>query len=268
MKRLNRKGYITVEILIASIISAVIAVFLIQLTVKLVSKTDDVYIDTVLTTDKALIIKNIRRYVENDIKNKGIVKKIECTTDDKCNITFNNDDVRIIYIEDKKIKYCSDIDNDCIYEKELDSSLSNIVISNNDDDDNYAFFIIRAENIFTREDYTINIPILNKYVDNTTATNTYTVTIIKTLGTSTTTVETQSVQESKSTAVTVTIPEKNYNYSSVSCDNDISATYISKTTFKGITSYKFSIGPVSSNTTCNIIFNEINIGGGSGSATS
>lgn len=68
LKKLNRKGYITVEILLASIISAVIAVFLIELTVKLVGKTDDIYVDTVLTTDKALIMNRIM----DDINTYGL----------------------------------------------------------------------------------------------------------------------------------------------------------------------------------------------------
>ena len=55
--KLNRKGYLTVEIILASTIAFAIAFFLIEITVKLVSKTDDVYHETVIAYDDAIIIK-------------------------------------------------------------------------------------------------------------------------------------------------------------------------------------------------------------------
>ena len=57
--KLNRKGYLTVEIILASTIAFAIAFFLIEITVKLVSKTDDVYHETVIAYDDAIIINNI-----------------------------------------------------------------------------------------------------------------------------------------------------------------------------------------------------------------
>ena len=68
MKKLNRRGYMTIEIILASVITFVIAFFLIDLTIKLVNTTDDAYADTVLTTDKALVIKNIKKYLEKDFR--------------------------------------------------------------------------------------------------------------------------------------------------------------------------------------------------------
>ena len=56
--KLNRKGYLTVEIILASTIAFAIAFFLIEITVKLVSKTDDVYHETVIAYDDAIIINN------------------------------------------------------------------------------------------------------------------------------------------------------------------------------------------------------------------
>ena len=58
--KLNRKGYLTVEIILASTIAFAIAFFLIEITVKLVSKTDDVYHETVIAYDDAIIINNIK----------------------------------------------------------------------------------------------------------------------------------------------------------------------------------------------------------------
>ena len=59
--KLNRKGYLTVEIILASTIAFAIAFFLIEITVKLVSKTDDVYHETVIAYDDAIIINNIKK---------------------------------------------------------------------------------------------------------------------------------------------------------------------------------------------------------------
>ena len=53
--KLNRKGYLTVEIILASAVAFAIAFFLMEITVKLVSKTDDVYHETVITYDLSLI---------------------------------------------------------------------------------------------------------------------------------------------------------------------------------------------------------------------
>ena len=58
MKKLNRKGYLTIEIILASVMAVVIAFFLIDLTMKLADTTDNAYADTVLVTDKALLPKS------------------------------------------------------------------------------------------------------------------------------------------------------------------------------------------------------------------
>ena len=63
MLKLNRKGYLTIEIILASAIAFVIAFFLIDITMKLVDKTDNYYVDTVFMTDKALITKNIKELI-------------------------------------------------------------------------------------------------------------------------------------------------------------------------------------------------------------
>ena len=56
MKRLNRKGYLTIEIILGATIAFAIAFFLMEITTKMVSDTEDTYRDTEVTTDSALII--------------------------------------------------------------------------------------------------------------------------------------------------------------------------------------------------------------------
>lgn len=175
MKKLNNKGYITVEILIASIITVAIAVFLIELTVKLVSKTDDVYVDTILTTDKALIIDNIKGNIEQDIIDCGIIQTVECVEEideedsKEWEICFNSEtatcDCSTLIVNSEKIVYTSNQRN-TTYEKKINSSLSNIssIVINSD---NYFFFEITAQNTFAENDYVINIPILNRAIEGT-----------------------------------------------------------------------------------------------------
>ena len=62
--KLNRKGYLTVEIILASTIAFAIAFFLIEITVKLVSKTDDIYRDTIITTDSSIVTRNIKKEIK------------------------------------------------------------------------------------------------------------------------------------------------------------------------------------------------------------
>ncbi|MGM9881967.1 MAG: hypothetical protein ACI31S_03905 [Bacilli bacterium] len=176
MRKLNRKGYVTVEVLVSAVIAAAIAVFLIDLTVKLVNKTDDAYVDVTLTTDKALVIDNIKSNILYDINKYGVISDINCTTDKICNIRFANSnsysEERLITItDDNIIKYC-EADQEgsiCFYTKKLDSSLSDINIKSSksgsisDSDGDYVIFTITGKNIFFDNDYTINIPILNKY---------------------------------------------------------------------------------------------------------
>ena len=57
--KLNRKGYLTVEIILASTIAFAIAFFLIEITVKLVSKTDDILLGKATQTDNATKFKDV-----------------------------------------------------------------------------------------------------------------------------------------------------------------------------------------------------------------
>ena len=66
MKKLNRKGYMTVEIIIASVIAFSIAFFLMEITIKMVNVTEDNYKDIVVITDNALVISSIKKLLDNN----------------------------------------------------------------------------------------------------------------------------------------------------------------------------------------------------------
>lgn len=69
MKKLNNKGYMLIEIIIASVITFTIAFSLINLIIKFKDRNEDVYSETALLNDKINITKNIM----NDLKSYTIV---------------------------------------------------------------------------------------------------------------------------------------------------------------------------------------------------
>lgn len=168
MKKLNRKGYLTVEIIIASVIAFAIAFFLMEITINLVDITDNEYVDTNFMTDKALIMKNIKKNIQEDINKYEKVDSITCTDDNKmCEIIFirsggptearriviDNQSNKIIYMED-------DYNGNIIYEKELDSNYGDMTIDGGIEG-NYVYFQIKGNNIFSDEEYDINIIVYN-----------------------------------------------------------------------------------------------------------
>ena len=155
--KLNRRGYIAVEIILASIVSITIAVFLIDITIRLVNRTDNNYIDTIFVSDKALLTKNIKEEIENDISNKGVIDSISCSNSN-CNIIFNDDgSSKELSIEGNKVTYGS-------YTKEVDKRLGGEVKVNSSisNDKKYIIINITFTNIFDDSDYSVIVPISNK----------------------------------------------------------------------------------------------------------
>lgn len=168
MKKLNRRGYMTIEIIIASVIAFSIAFFLMEITIKLVDINDNEYISTNFMTDKALIMKNIKENIQNDIDEYEKVYKIECNNN-ICSIIFDRSggptEARRLIIDNQNdtimIKYTENSDNGkLLYLKELSSGLSNISLSGNIVG-NYVYFQIKGDNIFSNEIYDINIVVYN-----------------------------------------------------------------------------------------------------------
>ena len=57
--KLNRKGYMLVEIIIASVLAMTVAYYLLNLTYRFKDTNEDLYHSTVFLNDKILITKNI-----------------------------------------------------------------------------------------------------------------------------------------------------------------------------------------------------------------
>ena len=101
MVKLNKKGYLAVEVILASVVAVSIAVFLIDLTVKMVNKTNDNYTNTLFLTDKALITNHLRKEIKQDIiqngksniNNIGEIEKATLIDDYTCELKFKNSNV-------------------------------------------------------------------------------------------------------------------------------------------------------------------------------
>lgn len=64
-KRLNNKGYMLVEIILAFSLAMVVAYFLTDMTIKLKNKNDDLLVKTLVATDQAIIYNTIMEEVYN-----------------------------------------------------------------------------------------------------------------------------------------------------------------------------------------------------------
>lgn len=75
MKRLNNKGYMLVEIIVASVIAFSVAYYLLNLTYKFKDKSEDIYYSTTMLSDKINITKNIMNDLEkiSDKSSDGLV---------------------------------------------------------------------------------------------------------------------------------------------------------------------------------------------------
>ena len=58
-KHLNNKGYMLIEIILASVIAMTVAYFIMDLTIKLKNKNDDLLVKTLVYTDQAIIYNKI-----------------------------------------------------------------------------------------------------------------------------------------------------------------------------------------------------------------
>ena len=179
--KLNRKGYLTVEVILASVAAVAIAFFLMEITIKLVNVTDDAFVDTELLTDKALIIENIKENLEKDIASLGGISEIgKFTQNNKSGyiVSFcysgNQDDNRDIFISkdtqslEYTLEYTNDIynggSNNIIYTKKINNSLYNISITSSKTGSigkEYIGFKVTADNKFSKEPFEANIIVYN-----------------------------------------------------------------------------------------------------------
>lgn len=161
--KLNRKGYLTIEIILGATIAFAIAFFLMEITIKMVNVTEDNYKDIVVITDNALVISNIKKLLDNKE-----ITNITCSSN-ICTITYDDIDntthTTHLSIDNRSVIYKES--TNYLYVKELDKSLSNITLTSTirgditGENKNNIYFKITAQNIFIDKDYSIIIPIDN-----------------------------------------------------------------------------------------------------------
>ena len=71
MVKLNSKGYMLVEIILASVIAFGVAYFIINLTIKLKNKNDDMLVETQVKTDQAIITNKLMKLPDETIVYPG-----------------------------------------------------------------------------------------------------------------------------------------------------------------------------------------------------
>lgn len=151
MVKLNKKGYLAVEVILASVVAVSIAVFLIDLTVKMVNKTNDNYTNTLFLTDKALITNNLRKEIKKDIEKEknGPIQRADFNGKYTCNLKFTGGNTSNITIGGNEITYQSDREKKYSKTINKDIKYSSIYIDKCGVENNYLIIKINFKDIFT-----------------------------------------------------------------------------------------------------------------------
>ena len=164
-KKLNNKGYMLVEIIIASVLAFSVAYYLLNLTYDFKDKNEDVYFSTATLSDKINITKNIM----NDLEGKEVV----IINNGNNYVTFQvgtTDNIKQIYIDNasKTITYGKlqgigneigkfDVSDNSYYQKQLDSFLEFGTIKIEPSSNNYISIQIPISNIYSDNTYDIKL---------------------------------------------------------------------------------------------------------------
>lgn len=158
MKKLNNKGYLTVEVVLASVIAFGLAYFLLNLTIKVKDKNDDMLVKTILINDKAIIENNIMK--DND---KYTSVELEECAQKKCTISFLSDtNNKLIYInvEGKYPKIECRTDGNLTFSKEF-SKYANVGNINFNETSDLLSITIPITNEFIKDyNFDINIELI------------------------------------------------------------------------------------------------------------
>ena len=158
MKKLNNKGYLTVEVVLASVIAFGLAYFLLNLTIKVKDKNDDMLVKTILINDKAIIENNIMK--DND---KYTSVELEECAKKKCTISFLSDtNNKLIYInvEGKYPKIECRTDGNLTFSKEF-SKYANVGNININETSDLLSITIPITNEFIKDyNFDINIELI------------------------------------------------------------------------------------------------------------
>ena len=141
--KLDNKGYLIVEVILAGVLTFTMAYFLINLTLKIRNRYDDVNVETVLLNDKTVVTNEIMSDVVGN-KVKNIVK-----IDDGITINFEDGSSKDLTIVNNTITYGT-------YTKKFSENaiVGNVSIRRNG---NYFLIEIPVSTKYSDKDYGINI---------------------------------------------------------------------------------------------------------------
>lgn len=172
-KKLNNKGYMLVEIIIASVLAFSVTYYLLNLTYEFKDKNEDVYFSTAILSDKINITKNIMNDLEgksvsilsynnssNPLYVELVVGDAEYSSIKRISIDKNTNTITYGMYNQYREKYIVTGDN-TYYQKEIDSFLEfgeiklegNLTGANSD----YVYIIIPISNIYSDETYDIRL---------------------------------------------------------------------------------------------------------------
>ena len=159
--KLNRKGYLTVEVILASVAAIGIAFFLMEITIRLVNITDDTVVDSKVLTDKALLIDNLKSEIQKDIDSHEGIHQIQ-PNNDEIKFHFCDGSTKSITINGNKVQYST------TYTKEIDDSIHSLILSSPTPTEGtgYKLFRITGESKFSKNNFEAEIIVYNKQNDN------------------------------------------------------------------------------------------------------
>lgn len=94
LNKLNNKGYMLVEIVLASALAFGIAYFILDMTIKLKNKNDDLLVETLTTTDQTIITNILMESIKEN-PNEFSCDKVDIDIENKI-FSYNNNKVNII----------------------------------------------------------------------------------------------------------------------------------------------------------------------------
>ena len=162
--KLNKKGYMLVEIIVASVLAMSIAYYLLNLTYKFKNTNEDLYQSYSYMNDKILITKNIMNDLERRRIAPGILydstsiilfhKLGNSLVPKKLEISKVNGKTKLEYGKHENGNF--DKSDLSYYEKKLDSSLiiGDLIVN---EDSNSVTIKIPIKSIYNDEDYTIKL---------------------------------------------------------------------------------------------------------------
>ena len=167
MKKLNNKGYLLVEIIMAFAITFALLYFMMDIVIKMKNKNDDLLVDSIVKVDSTIVTNKLMEYAISDVKDNDTADAFCDNIKLYCNVIKykdpNNPDVeKVVDILDETVSISYNPETDC---KVDDNKISIKIpvdvkqIKNFDKDKNFDIIIDYNYKIIID----IYIPIVNSY---------------------------------------------------------------------------------------------------------